>query len=222
MMNFLQPTVLIDWILVEPEKDEDGPVVLPVPLLPVIEIVKPEEGTTGDDTLTGDNNPDQILGNAGNDDIDGKGGDDSLLGGSGGDTIDGGNGNDMIVGGDGYDVLRGGSGDDWIEGGSNTDVIFTGAGADVIHFDADPAEADRSGLGTDLVFGFDLGVDRVSFGDALLEESVADQFVVEPGFGVGATLYAFTAFGELEDIAWFVDLEVAELQAAVDDGSLFV
>lgn len=65
----------------------------------------PNEGTTGDDELSGSEGADTLDGDAGNDLIEGLGGDDSILGGSGDDTISGGTGNDTLDGGDGIDTV---------------------------------------------------------------------------------------------------------------------
>ena len=52
-------------------------------------------GSGGDDTLLGDDNPNQIHGLAGKDSIDGNGGDDTLYGGPGDDHLNGGDGGEV-------------------------------------------------------------------------------------------------------------------------------
>ena len=72
------------------------------------------EGTTGDDTLSGDDGANALYGLAGEDDLFGRAGDDRLFGGGGNDFIVGGDGNDLISGGEGSDVIRGGAGVDGV------------------------------------------------------------------------------------------------------------
>ena len=59
--------------------------------------------TSGDDTITGDAQPDIIDALGGNDTVYGGGGDDELLGGSGNDALYGQQGNDSLLGGTGDD-----------------------------------------------------------------------------------------------------------------------
>jgi Ca2+-binding RTX toxin-like protein len=61
-------------------------------------------GTTGNDTLTGDANPNILNGLDGDDSLSGAAGNDELNGGNGNDTLDGGLGNDRMVGAAGNDV----------------------------------------------------------------------------------------------------------------------
>lgn len=68
-------------------------------------------GSTHDDTLTGDESVNILIGLDGNDRIDGGGGDDVLLGGAGDDTIIGGRGLDILSGGAGNDLFVFESGD---------------------------------------------------------------------------------------------------------------
>lgn len=72
-------------------------------------------GTTGNDTMTGDDGPNTFNGIAGND---------TLIGGGGADTLDGGDGNDNLQGGAGADQLIGNRDDDTIDGGAGQDSIF--------------------------------------------------------------------------------------------------
>ena len=67
------------------------------------------EGTSGDDTLTGDGEDDTLDGMGGNDSIVGAGGNDTIVGGTGNDTLDGGAGADTYVfnSGDGNDTIQG-------------------------------------------------------------------------------------------------------------------
>ncbi|WP_139020563.1 calcium-binding protein [Bradyrhizobium sp. ORS 285] len=64
-------------------------------------------GTSGADTLNGDNNPNMLLGLDGNDSLYGRDGNDILVGGAGNDYLEGGNGNDTYQFnlGDGQDTI---------------------------------------------------------------------------------------------------------------------
>ena len=63
----------------------------------------------GNDTVTGSDGPDLILGGEGNDVLDGQGGDDRIVGDRGSDTMNGGTGDDTLVwnNGDGSDIING-------------------------------------------------------------------------------------------------------------------
>ena len=66
-------------------------------------------GNSSNNTLTGDGDPNLILGQAGNDTLTGNGGDDLLVGGAGNDTLNGGAGLDRLIGGAGADSMTGGT-----------------------------------------------------------------------------------------------------------------
>ncbi len=124
-------------------------------------------GSSLGDTLTGDDNANQLDGGAGNDTLNGGKGDDTLNGGDGNDTLDGGDkkdvlnggtgddtldggkgedtlngdaGNDTLDGGDKKDVLNGGTGDDTLDGGKDDDTLTGGTGNDVFIMKADMDE----------------------------------------------------------------------------------
>jgi Ca2+-binding RTX toxin-like protein len=63
---------------------------------------------TGNDTISGGPDGDQIFADDGDDTVMGDEGDDQLSGGAGNDTLDGGAGVDDLDGGDGFDVCVGG------------------------------------------------------------------------------------------------------------------
>ena len=78
-------------------------------------------GSSHDDALIGDEDPEWFFAGAGSDSLDGGGGDDYLTGGPGGDDVSGGNGNDFIYEGVAHeapersdDRLDGGAGYDWV------------------------------------------------------------------------------------------------------------
>jgi len=88
---------------------------------------------SGDDSLQGANNVDNILdGGAGNDVLRGLSGDDTLFGRQGNDTLEGGNDNDALFGGAGNDSLFGGIGDDILDGGVGIDTLVYDGGRKVL------------------------------------------------------------------------------------------
>ncbi|HEV7257266.1 MAG TPA: peroxidase family protein [Bosea sp. (in: a-proteobacteria)] len=98
-------------------------------------------------TITGNDDDNQLFGGAGDDTLTGNDGNDLLDGGTGNDTLNGGDDNDTIIGGAGNDTID-------VGGGFNT-VVYnaTGFGSDVVNsFDANAANGgqdriDLSGLG---------------------------------------------------------------------------
>ncbi len=79
-------------------------------------------GGSGNDTITGNQLANRLIGNGGNDDIDGAGGNDFLDGGAGNDSLRGGAGNDTVV----YDAADSQSG---VTGGSGTDTLLINGGS---------------------------------------------------------------------------------------------
>jgi Ca2+-binding RTX toxin-like protein len=69
-------------------------------------------GTTGNDTIYGDNRINILGGTKGNDALWGRGGADIIGGAAGNDTLYGDGGNDILSGGLGRDTLTGGAGQD--------------------------------------------------------------------------------------------------------------
>jgi Ca2+-binding RTX toxin-like protein len=100
------------------------------------------EGTLWNDTITGDDHGDILLGVLGNDTIYGGAGDDILIGGGanvfgppgGGNLIYGGGGADSVIGGSGADQLYGGDGDDTLDGGQGDDTLDGGAGTNTANY----------------------------------------------------------------------------------------
>jgi len=66
-------------------------------------------GSSLNDTITGDNNRNELYGLGGSDTINGLGGNDFLSGGDGNDVINGGDGNDLILSDLGADTIDGGN-----------------------------------------------------------------------------------------------------------------
>ena len=107
-------------------------------------------GTADNDTITGSNKDDCIVGLDGNDTLFGRQGDDVLIGGTGGDTLNGDQSRDTLYGGEGDDLLNGdngpdkglfgGAGNDTINGGNGPDVVDGGDGEDTCNLNHAPGE----------------------------------------------------------------------------------
>ena len=111
-------------------------------------------GNSGDNTLRGTDNHDEI---------EGKGGDDKLFGLGGNDDLEGDGGNDRLYGGTGNDKLEGGGGNDLLDGGTGNDDLDGGRGADTFIFRKGITDIDDFGLGNDRIRIDDaLGVDSFS------------------------------------------------------------
>jgi Ca2+-binding RTX toxin-like protein len=119
-------------------------------------------------SLTGNSQPDVIVGNvagnvlhglSGNDTLFGDGGDDAAFGDDGADTVYGGMGNDRLGGGAGNDYLYGDVDNDTMTGDQGNDFLFGGTGADKLLGGSDN---DRlyGDTGNDLLSG-DAGNDTV-------------------------------------------------------------
>jgi len=81
-----------------------------------------DRGTNSDDTITGGNYSDRLVGFGGND---------HLFGGRGLDRLVGGNGNDVLDGGGAGDRMAGGSGNDWYVSDNPNDRIIEAANAGI-------------------------------------------------------------------------------------------
>ena len=119
-------------------------------------------GTIFDDSVSGDEavnlllgfgGNDTLYGLAGNDRLFGHNGADILSGGTDNDTVSGGDGTDQVFGGSGVDTLNGDSGDDVVSGGGDNDTAFGGIGDDDVF----------GGGGNDSING-DAGADVLSGG----------------------------------------------------------
>ena len=115
----------------------------------------PFTGTSGDDTIAGDDASNQIFGLEGNDSITGGAGLDSIYGADGNDLLNGNTGADWIFGGGGNDSVSGGQDNDLLYGGKGWDTLVGGEGADILH----------GGVGLDLfdVRDTDHAVDTIAF-----------------------------------------------------------
>ncbi|MDC0175472.1 FG-GAP-like repeat-containing protein [Planctomycetaceae bacterium] len=122
-----------------------------------------DDGFAGTLTLNGEGGDDVIdasavsvaikqNGSGGNDILTGGSGNDTLNGGSGSDSLEGGAGNDKLQGqGTSYDTLSGGPGDDTLDGGDGYDRISESADVDFTATDSSLA-----GLGTDTLINIQL------------------------------------------------------------------
>ncbi|WP_165392183.1 calcium-binding protein [Pseudomonas tructae] len=116
-----------------------------------------QNGTEGDDVLTGPGTGNQIInGLAGNDTLTASGGNDQLTGGTGNDVLYGGSGSDLYLFnlGDGQDVLR----DDSSYSSGNIDVLRFGAGIG-------PQDITVTRSGNHVIFSHGNGQDRISVQD---------------------------------------------------------
>lgn len=132
--------------------------------------VGPQQGTSGEDTITGTSGDDNFellggnddftglagddtaLGQGGNDTLRGNGGDDTLSGGSGSDSLIGGGNNDTIDGDEGSDTILGGGGNDSLFGGNARDSIDGGSGNDYLNGEGF-TDTLLGGTGNDTMFG---------------------------------------------------------------------
>ena len=89
------------------------------------------------------------------------GGADIISGGGGMDFLWGEAGNDSITGGANNDTLVGGTGSDTLTGGTGLDAIYTnsGGGGDGV---LDTVIFDAAGWGTDFVYDFEHGIDKLN------------------------------------------------------------
>jgi 2',3'-cyclic-nucleotide 2'-phosphodiesterase/3'-nucleotidase/5'-nucleotidase len=163
-----------------------------------------EQGTSGDDVITGTDGKDVIWAGAGDDEIDTLFGDDVICAGKGRDTVFAGMkddriwagpGNHRITAGRGYDLVYGEDGADRILGGDQPDELHGHAGPDFV--DAGSSTTGRGegdfaygGLGRDRLkaYGADEGSPIHLFGnkgdDTLLGEG--EHHVLDGGPGTDA------------------------------------
>lgn len=134
--------------------------------------------------------PELLAGGAGNDLIVGGDNRETLWGGDGADTLIAGVGGESLNGGGGPDLLIGGAGRDTLDGGSGDDTLVGGDGPTTFIF--------GSGIGHDVVMGFDPETDRLridhnvlgSFGDLMAhaQQVGADVVIASDGGDAAITL----------------------------------
>ena len=115
-------------------------------------------GSDEDDMITGDTNPNRLMGGDGDDTLTGgdeTAGGDTLMGGEGRDTLSGGGGADKLMGGAGNDTLAGGADDDTLNGGAGDDEMTGDGGSDTFVFSPDDGDGD------DIITGFAVADDRI-------------------------------------------------------------
>jgi Ca2+-binding RTX toxin-like protein len=115
-------------------------------------------GSSGADSLIGDELGDTLQGLAGDDWLGGRAGHDHLQGGAGRDTL---------FGGADDDTLDGGTGSDTLEGSIGNDVLAGGLGRDTFWFRG-------PNLGNDIITDFEAGLDRIVI-DPVFEMVPVDQ-----------------------------------------------
>ena len=108
----------------------------------------------------------------------------SVRGGFGNDTLTGSTAANVMEGGRGNDVIGAGAGTDTISGDAGDDTLTGGAGADLFVF-GNIAPYNRvtflSGFGHDTITDFQDKVDRVSFVDNTLVQSLSDLTISQSG-----------------------------------------
>ena len=132
------------------------------------------KGYKGEDYLEGESGNDKLYGGSGRDYLNGGTGNDYLNGGTGNDYLEGKSGKDVLIGGGGRDYLLGGGGADKLNGGKGDDALIGGKGADVFVF--------RSGGGSDVIFDFKDGIDRID-----IDQSFKSLEIVDRDHGVSIT-----------------------------------
>lgn len=151
-------------------------------------------GSTGDDTILGNERANQLKGRDGDDRLEGRAGADRLLGHDGAD---------QLIGGAGFDRLNGGAGADRLNGGADEDVMTGGSGQDSFVFTA----------GIDRITDFDgdrLVFDPALWGGAALTGAEILDFASVRTRGV---LFEFDADNRL----WLEGLDtLAPLETAID------
>ena len=185
----------------------------------------------GNDTISGNDYGDILIGGAGRDLIASGDGNDHLYGGGvsatpgdGADTLNGGNGMDYIQGNAGNDSIDGGGGNDRIYGGADNDSIYGNTGNDTINGNLGNDSIDggdgndlihggqgndtiQANSGSDIVMG-DLGDDWVDGGrglDTVYGGAGSDVFAITEFDAVYVTHPGWAYFYQIDEIADFED-----------------
>lgn len=138
---------------------------------------------SGDDTISGNNANNRIVGGDGEDQIKGRGGKDKLFGGKGDDDLQGGNGKDK---------LSGEKGDDKLTGGNKADVFVFGKGDD-----------------KDKIKDFENNLDEIELSSDLWSGSLSVSEVLDE-FGSDKNGHAFLKFGN-GDVLKVLDTTIDQL-----------
>jgi Ca2+-binding RTX toxin-like protein len=144
----------------------------------------------GNDWVTGSSASDQIFGMAGNDTVQGGAGADTINGGIGDDRLNGHGGDDDILGGKGNDWITGGLGNDTLWGNDGDDVLTGGDGADTVNY----SNAQQAGVTVELddpstpqdtadgsASGGDQGIDQLSSIENVIGSRYADTIIGSGG-----------------------------------------
>jgi Ca2+-binding RTX toxin-like protein len=165
------------------------------------------DGGLGNDTIRAGTN-DSITGGGGDDLLFAGGGTDTVSGGADADTLDGGDGADLLAGDAGADLLLGGEGADTLRGGTGSDTLNGGNGADIFDFDATAEQ-------TDVILGFQLGLDRIDltgiFGAGVVNAVNLAQFVQVTQAGLVDSFLAVDANGVTGGLNFIIIAQVAAL-----------
>ncbi len=114
-----------------------------------------QEGTSGNDTLTGTADSHSLYGFDGNDTLSGSDGQDLIRGGGGDDQLNGGAETDLLIGGEGNDTLQGDAGADIFRWESGDEGTVGSTAQDTVN-DFDTSEGDVLDL-RDLLSGEESG-----------------------------------------------------------------
>lgn len=164
-------------------------------------------GGSGDETLNGGTENDNLFGEGGNDTLNGNDGADNLNGEAGNDILNGGfgndgffagEGNDQLFGNGGNDQLNGDVGNDSVDGGFGNDDVFGGTGNDTL----------RGNDGNDQVIG-GAGKDSLYGGKGSDRLTGVDPFIPELGLGKG----------EIDTFSGGVNNDIFVLGAELPDGT---
>lgn len=112
------------------------------------------KGTRHADIIIGTDDNDRIFGLSRGDLINGAAGADTIEGDKGDDTIQGAGGAEQMFGKDGNDVLSGGNEADYLSGGSDNDELYAGESDDTLR-GGSGADYFDCGSGFDVVIDFD-------------------------------------------------------------------
>lgn len=147
--------------------------------------------------------------------------DDSLYGNSSDNTLWGGDGDDWMYGDQGDDILFGGQGGDKLIGGDGADSLIGGDGADSFRWRTGDLYVNAYYGALDIVEDFEMGIDRVEFGnDFLVTQDPADSLLVQ-GVGLDSMLAVNSQEAGWQWLATFKYISATQLQGAIDSGVLF-
>ncbi len=148
-----------------------------------LELAKPPKGTSGDDSISGSSESEELFGLDGN------------------DVIFAGGGNDYLNGGNGRDTLYGESGDDTFDGGPGDDILYGGGGFDTFTLNRNGGSDAVPDLGSPIRIFVGAGIDpsevivslnmQLSIGIAGTNDKIRAFFAENPADAMGATEVVF-------------------------------